>query len=84
MSATQPHLFVELPDGWSGKIDIRQTAGGRYAGVAEFSLGGLQRGVLVFMQQPSHDAALARVRLRASQFARERLSLAGSAGTRPS
>ncbi|QFZ84851.1 MULTISPECIES: hypothetical protein [Variovorax] len=76
MSATQQHLFVELPDGWSSKIDIRQTAAGRYAGVAELSLRGLKRGVVVFMQQPSMDAAVARVRLRASQFARERLSLA--------
>ncbi|WP_447774425.1 hypothetical protein [Variovorax boronicumulans] len=85
MSATQQHLFVELPDGWSSQIDIRQTSGGRYAGVAELSLRGLKRGVLVFMQQPSLDAAVARVRLRASQFARERLSLAEArAGVRAS
>jgi hypothetical protein len=38
--------------------------------VAELSLQGLKWGVLVFMQQPSLEAALARVRLRASQFAR--------------
>jgi hypothetical protein len=43
--------------------------------VAELSLQGLKWGVLVFMQQPSLKAAVARVRPRASQFARERLSL---------
>lgn len=76
MSTNQlQQLFVELPDGWTSRIDIKQTANGRYAGVAELSLQGLKWGVLVFMQQPSLEAALARVRLRASQFARERLSL---------
>lgn len=78
MSSTQQQqqqLLVELPDGWSSRIDIKQTTNGRYAGVAELSLQGLKWGVLVFMQQPSLEAALARVRLRASQFARERISL---------
>eukprot|EP01041_Mallomonas_annulata_P022760 gene22760-43121_t len=67
MSSTQQQLLVELPDGWSSRIDIKQTTNGRYAGVAELSLLGLKWGVLVFMQQPSLEAALARVRLRASQ-----------------
>jgi hypothetical protein len=74
-AAQSQQLLVELPDGWSSRIDIKQTTNGRYAGVAELSLQGLKWGVLVFMQQPSLDAALARVRLRASQFARERLSI---------
>ncbi|WP_198083840.1 hypothetical protein [Variovorax sp. E3] len=77
MSSTLQHqqLLVELADGWTSRIEIKQTTNGRYAGVAELSLRGLKWGVLVFMQQPSLEAALARVRLRASQFARERLSL---------
>lgn len=74
MSAAQRmQLLVDLPDGWSSRIDIKQTSSGRYAGVAELNLRGLKRGVLVFMQQPTLEAALQRVRLRASQFARERL-----------
>jgi|GEM_PF-510733 len=76
MSVTQQlQLLVKLPDGWSSRIDIQRTADGRYAGVAELSLRGLKRGVLVFMQQPTLEAAVERVRLRASQFARARLSL---------
>ncbi|WP_432731118.1 hypothetical protein [Variovorax sp. W6] len=73
--AQQLQLLVDLPDGWSSRIDIKRTTSGRYAGVAELNLRGLRRGVLVFMQQPSLEAALQRVRLRASQFARERLAL---------
>lgn len=72
-AAQQMQLLVDLPDGWSSRIDIKQTSSGRYAGVAELNLRGLKRGVLVFMQQPTLEAALQRVRLRASQFARERL-----------
>lgn len=75
MSTPQQQLLVDLPDGWSSRVDIKQTTNGCYAGVAELSLRGLKWGTLVFMQQPSLEAALARVRLRASQFARERLSL---------
>ncbi|WP_235508134.1 hypothetical protein [Variovorax sp. Root434] len=77
MSVTQQQLqlLVKLPDGWSSRIDIQRTTDGRYAGVAELSLRGLKRGVLVFMQQPTLEAAVERVRLRASQFARARLSL---------
>ncbi|RUR65604.1 hypothetical protein EJP67_00875 [Variovorax guangxiensis] len=71
--AQQLQLLVDLPDGWSSRIDIKRTTNGRYAGVAELNLRGLRRGVLVFMQQPTLEAALQRVRLRASQFARERL-----------
>lgn len=72
--AQQLQLLVDLPDGWSSRIDIKRTTSGRYAGVAELNLRGLRRGVLVFMQQPTLEAALQRVRLRASQFARERLA----------
>ena len=77
MSVTQQQLqlLVKLPDGWSSRIDIQRTTDGRYAGVAELSLRGLKRGVLVFMQQPTLEAAVERVRLRASQFARARLFL---------
>ena len=71
--AQQLQLLVDLPDGWSSRIDIKRTTSGRYAGVAELNLRGLKYGVLVFMQQPTLEAALQRVRLRASQFARERL-----------
>ncbi len=73
-AAQQLQLLVDLPDGWSSRIDIKRTTSGRYAGVAELSLRGLKYGVLVFMQQPTLEAALQRVRLRASQFARERLA----------
>jgi len=76
MSVTQQlQLLVKLPDGWSSRIDIQRTTNGRYAGVAELSLRGLKQGVLVFMQQPMLEAAVERVRLRASQFARARLFL---------
>jgi len=66
MSATQPHLFVELPDGWSRTNDIRQTTDGRSAGVAEPSVLELQRGggARVTAGQP--------VRSRASVACRQR------------
>jgi hypothetical protein len=57
MSTPQQQLLVDLPDGWSSRVDIKQTTNGCYAGVAELSLRGLKWGTLVFMQQPSLEAA---------------------------
>lgn len=65
-------LALQLQDGWSSSVLIDQTRNGRYAGTAELSFEGLAWGTLVFMQQPSFDAALAHVKLRAAQFARQR------------
>ena len=65
-------LALQLPDGWSSSVLIDQTRNGRYAGTAELSFEGASWGMLVFMQQPSMDAALAHVKLRAAQFARQR------------
>ncbi|PIF78261.1 hypothetical protein CLU95_5445 [Variovorax sp. 54] len=61
-------LSVDLQGGWSCAFHFRQTASGDYAGVAEILHRGGRQGVLVIMQQPSLDAAVARTRLRARQF----------------
>jgi hypothetical protein len=65
-------LAVDLHNGWSCSFHFKETLSGRYAGVAAISLRGLLSGCLVIMPQPSMDAAIARVKLRAGQFARER------------
>ena len=64
-----PHpISVDLQAGWSCSFHFKQGASGGYAGVAEIALHGLRHGELVIMAQPSLDAAVARVKLRASQF----------------
>lgn len=65
---TSPPISVDLQGGWSCSFHFKQGASGGYAGVAEIALNGLRHGELVIMAQPSLDAAVARVKLRASQF----------------
>jgi hypothetical protein len=65
---TPPPISVDLQGGWSCSFHFKQGASGGYAGVAEIARDGLRRGELVIMAQPSLDAAVARVKLRASQF----------------
>jgi hypothetical protein len=61
-------ISVDLQGGWSCSFHFRQGASGGYAGVAEIALDGLRRGELVIMAQPSLEAAVERMKLRASQF----------------
>ncbi|RQO44195.1 hypothetical protein DBV14_25050 [Variovorax sp. KBW07] len=65
-------IAVDLHNGWSCSFHFKETLSGRYAGVAAIFLRGLPSGSLVIMPQPSMDAAIARVKLCAGQFARER------------
>lgn len=65
-------IAVDLHNGWSCSFHFKETLSGRYAGVAAIFLRGLPSGSLVIMPQPSMDAAIARAKLCASQFARER------------
>jgi len=63
-----PPISVDLRGGWSCSFHFKQGASGGYAGVAEIALDGLRHGELVIMDQPTLAAAVARVKLRASQF----------------
>ncbi len=65
---TSPSISVDLQGGWSCSFHFKQGASGGYAGVAEIARYGLRHGELVIMAQPSLAAAVARVKLRASQF----------------
>lgn len=65
---TSHPISVDLQGGWSCSFHFKQGASGGYAGVAEIALNGFRHGELVIMAQPSLDAAVARVKLRASQF----------------
>ena len=65
---TSHPISVDLKGGWSCPFHFKQGVSGGYAGVAEIALDGLRHGELVIMDQPSLDAAVARVKLRASQF----------------
>lgn len=64
-------LAIDLPDPWTGSLKLEQTPSGAYVGMARLSLGGVPRCVLVITPQLSWDAAMERVRLRASHFVRE-------------
>lgn len=70
-------ISVDLPGGWSCSFHFRQGSSGDYSGVAEIALDGLRHGELVIMAQPSLDAAVARMKLKASQFVRARSAAAG-------
>jgi hypothetical protein len=65
-------ISVDLPGGWSCSFHFKQGSSGGYSGVAEIALNGLRHGELVIMEQPSLEAAVARMKLRASQFVRVR------------
>jgi hypothetical protein len=75
-------IAVDLHDGWSCSFHFKKTANNRYAGVAAITLRGLQKGELVIMQQPSLEAAIARVKLRASQFVSARIPVVHIKGWR--
>ena len=64
-------LAIDLPDPWTGSFKLTQTATGAYVGMARLSLDGIPRCVLVITPQLTWDAAMERVRLRASHFIRE-------------
>jgi hypothetical protein len=64
-----PPISVALQGGWSCSFHCTQGSSGGYAGVGEIALHGLHHGEVVVMDQPSLDAAVARMKLRASQFA---------------
>ena len=66
------HADLPLSNGWACSFHYKETSNGRYAGVAEITHRGVMSGSLVIMPMPSLGAALACVKLRASQFARER------------
>jgi hypothetical protein len=65
---TSHPISVDLKGGWSCSFHFKQGVSGGYAGVAEIALDGLRHGEVVIMAQPSLDAAVARMKLRASQF----------------
>lgn len=71
--ANPPDDFTQfIPDlqgRWTGLFRILQLAStGRFAGMVRLSLDGIERGVLVITNQPSQDAAMARVNIRTRQF----------------
>ncbi len=77
-------VVLGLEHRWSCSFYFKKTSSGRYAGVAEITFGGIPSGNIVVMQQPSVAAAIARIRLRANQFVRERtpvVNIQGAAET---
>lgn len=64
-------LAIDLPAPWTGSLKLEQTPSGAYVGMARLSLGGVPRCVLVITPQLSWEAAMERVRLRASHFVSE-------------
>jgi hypothetical protein len=64
-------LAPDLPVGWTCRIDLNSTPEGTYSGKAELRFEGEQRCVLVIAQQPSREAALHRVKIRAEFFVSE-------------
>lgn len=69
MNATAHALEL---DGWSTTVVVTKTCTGRYSGTAALNLEGSIWGTLVFMDQPTLEASLERVKLRVAQFARQR------------
>ncbi|MDQ0083851.1 hypothetical protein J2W35_004217 [Variovorax boronicumulans] len=68
---TQDPVDFNLPEGWTCRLDLKETLEGTYAGKAELRQGRVQRCVFVLTQQPSREAALERVRFRARYFVDE-------------
>ena len=64
-------LVLNVPEGWTGWIELMRTPSGTYAGIAELSLRGIPRCALVITQQLSWDSAVERANVRADHFVRQ-------------
>jgi hypothetical protein len=60
-----------LPHGWTCWPELKQNAEGAFMGKAELRQGSASRCVFVIAQQPTREAALARLKLRADHFIEE-------------
>jgi hypothetical protein len=64
-------LDIPVPEGWTCWIEIVRTEHGTYAGMAELTFRGMQRGAVVLMRHPTRDAAAERAAVRADHFIRQ-------------
>lgn len=64
-------LVLNVPEGWTGWIELMRTPSGTYAGICELSLRGIPRCALVITQQLSWDSAVERATVRAGHFVRQ-------------
>lgn len=64
-------LTINLPAGWQCDVALTQNADGAFFGKAELRQGREARCVFVIAQQPSREAARARLQLRAGHLIQE-------------
>jgi len=67
-------ISIDLHQGWWCLLDCKQTAHGRFSGVAEIAYRGRAAGIVVIVGQPNLASAVARAKLRGSQFVKARTS----------